>query len=144
MSGDDRKQTGCQILTNINQDIDPKGEWKGLNSLAYVDYLRTEKGKNTLERRYFISSLNADNHKAIALAIRKHWCIENQLHWVLDVSFNEDASRIRKDHAPENLAIIRHIALNLLKQEKTLKVGVKNKRKNAGWDDKYLIKVLTS
>lgn len=148
----------CQILTKINQSIDPQGEWKNLNSIAYLDYLRTEKGKTTLEKRYFISSLNAENHQAIAIAIRKHWCIENQLHWggtdgepaspygvpFLDVSFNEDASRIRKDNAPENLAIIRQIALNLLKQEKTLKVGVKNKRKNAGWDDKYLIKVLTS
>ncbi len=140
-----RKETRyCQILTNINQEIDPNGEWKDLNSIACVDYLRTEKGKTSLEKRYFISSINAQGPKSIALAIRKHWCIENQLHWVLDVSFNEDDSRIRKDNAPENLAIIRHIALNLLQQEKTLKVGVKNKRKNAGWDDKYLIKVLTS
>ena len=134
----------CQILTNINQEIDPNGEWKNLNSIAYVDYLRTEKGKTSRERRYFISSLKDKSHKSIAKAIRKHWCIENQLHWGLDVSFNEDDSRIRIDNAPENLAIIRHIALNLLKQEKTLKVGVKNKRKNAGWDEKYLLKVLTS
>ncbi len=134
----------CQILTNINEAINPKGEWKGLNSIAFVDYLRTEKGKTTLERRYFISSINGERHRLIAKAIRKHWCVENQLHWVLDVSFNEDDSRIRKDNSPENLAIVRHIALNLLKQEKTLKAGIKNKRKNAGWDEKYLFKVLTS
>ncbi len=132
----------CQILTNINKEIDPNDEWEGLQSIAFVDYLRTEKGKTTLERRYFISSINGDRHKLIARAIRKHWCVENQLHWVLDVSFNEDDSRIRKDNSPENLAIIRHIALNLLKQEKTEKTGVKNKRKKAGWEDSYLLKVL--
>ncbi len=132
----------CQILTKINKEIDPNGSWEGLNSVAFIDYLRTEKGKTTLERRYFISSINGDNHKLIARAIRKHWCVENQLHWVLDVSFNEDDSRIRKDNSPENLAIIRHIALNLLKQEKSSKTGVKNKRKKAGWEDNYLLKVL--
>ncbi len=134
----------CQVLTNINKEIDPKGEWKGLKSIAFVDYLRTEKGKTTLERRYFVSSIDGENHQLIAKAIRKHWGIENELHWVLDVSFNEDNSRIRKDNSPENLALVRHIALNLLKQEKSVKVGVKNKRKNAGWDEKYLLKVLAS
>ena len=72
----------CQILTNINKEIDPKGEWKNLNSIAFVDYLRTENEKTTRERRYFISSIAREGHKSIANAIRKHWGIENQLHWV--------------------------------------------------------------
>lgn len=80
--------------------------------------------------------------KLLARAIRGHWCVENQLNWVLDVQFNEDDSRIRKDNAPENLAIIRPIALNLLNQEKTVKSGVKSKRKKAGWDHDYLLEVL--
>jgi predicted transposase YbfD/YdcC len=78
-----------------------------------------------------------------AEAVRCHWGIENRLHWVLDVAFAEDASRIRKDHAPQNLAVIRHIALNLLNQEKTAKGGVKAKRLKADWDNDYLAKVLS-
>ena len=78
-----REETrSCQILTNINKEIDPKGEWKNLNSIAFVDYLRTENEKTTRERRYFISSIAREGHKSIANAIRKHWGIENQLHWV--------------------------------------------------------------
>ena len=77
-------------------------------------------------------------------AIRGHWGIENSLHWVLDIAFREDDSRVRKDNAPENLAVMRHIALNLLRQEKSLKVGIKAKRKRAGWDNDYLLKVLSN
>ncbi len=95
----------------------------------------------TFEELYCISSLSSDATK-FAQDIREHWKIENQLHWVLDVQFNEDDSRIRKDNSPENLAIVRHIALNLLNQEKTLKVGTKAKRNRAGWDNDYLLKVL--
>ena len=69
---------------------------------------------------------------------------ENQLHWVLDVEFNEDNSRIRKDNAPENLAIIRHIALNLLKQNKSVKGSIRSKRNRAGWDNNYLLEILTN
>ncbi len=133
-----------QMLSNVQGEVDPDGLWMNLNSIIMVDYLRTDhKGKTELERRYFITSLKSDA-KSLAKAIREHWCVENQLNWVLDVQFNEDDSRARKDNAPENLAIIRQIALNLINQEKTLKKSVKSKRNKAGWDDNYLLKVLRS
>jgi predicted transposase YbfD/YdcC len=82
-----------------------------------AEYMRVEKnGRTTIERRYYISSLTL-SAKEFSRIIRGHWSIENQLHWVLDVAFHEDSSKVRKDNAPENLAIIRHIALNLLKQD---------------------------
>jgi predicted transposase YbfD/YdcC len=131
-----------QVIHNVKDEIDPKDEWKNITSIIKFNYLRIEKnGKMTFEEFYYISSLSNDATK-FAHDIRQHWKIENQLHWVLDVQFNEDDSRIRKDNSPENLAIVRHIALNLLNQEKTLKVGIKAKRHRAGWDNDYLLKVL--
>jgi predicted transposase YbfD/YdcC len=142
-SGHGRTETRCyQVLNNIKDLVDPDGQWNALNSVARVQYSRTLKnGQTQLETRYFISSLS---HKAQELSrvIRGHWSIENQLHWVLDVEFNEDDSRIRKDNAPENLAIIRHIALNLLKQDKSDKRSIRGKRNRAGWDNTYLFKIL--
>jgi predicted transposase YbfD/YdcC len=88
----------------------------------------------TVERRYFISSLGADAKQALR-AVRGHWEVENSLHWVLDVAFREDACRTRTGHAPENLATLRHIAVNLLKQERSCKLGIKSKRLKAGWDE---------
>ena len=93
------------------------------------------------ETRYYISSLTSDARR-LAQAVRSHWQVEPSLHWVLDLAFLEDTCRIRKDHAPQNLAVVRHIALNLLTQETTAKLGIKNKRLRAGWDEDYLLKVL--
>jgi predicted transposase YbfD/YdcC len=119
-----------------------KAAWKGVQSIAMVEREREILGEETtLERSYYLSSLAAEA-KVIGKAIRRHWTVENSLHWVLDVGFGEDRSRIRKGNAPQNLATLRHIALNLLKQEKSLKVGMKSKRLKAGWDEAYLLKVL--
>jgi predicted transposase YbfD/YdcC len=119
-----------------------KGEWKGLRTIVMIESQRSLAGQApSQERRYYISSLEADAQR-LNRVIRSHWSIENSLHWVLDVAFREDDSRIRKDHGPENMTTLRHIALNLLKQDRSIKVGIKSKRKNAGWNERYLLKVL--
>ncbi len=116
-------------------------QWKGLRSMGVVEASRTVGEHYTVERRYYISSLPADAER-LAEAVRGHWGIENQLHWVLDVAFREDDSRIRTGHAAENMAIVRRIALNLLKQDTSVKLGIANKRLKAGWDESYLLKIL--
>jgi len=99
--------------------------------------------ETTTEVRYYLSSL-AGNAQKVLRAIRRHWGIENSLHDVLDVAFDEDDCRIRKDHAPVNMATLRHMALNLLRKEATCKNGIAAKRSKAGWDNAYLRKVLDS
>lgn len=117
-------------------------QWKGLQSVIKV-HTRRRLGEETTEKdRYFIASL-ISNAQRILEAVRSHWGIENELHWTLDIAFREDESRIRKDHGAENFAVLRHIALNLIKQEKTKKASVKGKRLSAGWDEDYLLKILS-
>ncbi|MCJ7657806.1 MAG: ISAs1 family transposase [Anaerolineales bacterium] len=112
--------------------------WKNLRTLVKVTCQRQTATGTTQENRFFISSLHAPA-KQLLKAVRGHWSIENGLHWVLDVAFREDECRVRKEHAPENLAVLRHIALNLLKQDTTIKRGIKNKRLVAAWNNDYLI-----
>ena len=133
----------CWVITD--QDcldyLDPQGQWPQLKAAVRVVGHRQTTAGSTSQPRYYISSLAASAEQLLA-AIRSHWSIENSLHWTLDVTFREDQCRVRKDHGPQNINTLRQIGHNLLKNEKTLKVGIQGKRLNAGWDEDYLLKVL--
>jgi predicted transposase YbfD/YdcC len=132
----------CWVTAEIEW-LEQKSEWVNLKSVIMVEAHREIiGGKKTVERRYFISSLRANAEEALR-AVRGHWAIENELHWCLDIGFREDDCRTREATAVENLATIRHLGLNLLKQEKSSKRGIKGKRKKAGWDENYLMKILS-
>jgi len=118
-----------------------KSEWVGLQSLGMVERQRTVAGKTTVEVHYYLTSL-AGSGQQFGEAVRTHWSVENGLHWVLDVAFQEDQSRIRRDHAAENFAVLRHLALSLLRQEATCTHGIKVKRLKAALDEDYLTRVL--
>ncbi len=129
-----------QYLQYIEQEL---GQWKGLQSLIMAKSERRINGISSTETRYFISSLPPDA-KHILRIVRAHWGVENKLHWVLDMAFREDECRVRQGNATENLAIMRHLCLNLLKRETSAKCGIKAKRLKAGWDMNYLFKVLSA
>jgi len=116
-------------------------KWEGLKSLGMIETVRQVEGQVTTERRYYLSSLPL-GITTFARAVRSHWGVENKVHWVMDVCFREDQSRARTGYAAENLATLRRLALNLLRQEKTKKRGIKGKQLNASWDHAYLLRLL--
>ena len=118
-------------------------KWKGFLTVTMVISERRLWNKTTFAVRFYISSLE-NNASLIGNAIRSHWSIENNLHWVLDCTFREDNSRIRKDNSPENLSLLRRLAINLLKQETTFRGSLKMKRYKAAMDNDYLVKILIS
>jgi predicted transposase YbfD/YdcC len=118
-----------------------RGEWEGLRSVVFVESERFVGESLAVEERYYLSSLPADA-ELLNEAARSHWAVENSLHWVLDVTFHEDASRIRKENAPENFGLLRRLALCLLKRDRSSKGSIKGKRLRASWDEDYLLQVL--
>lgn len=133
-----RRYTLISCKDNWTFDV----RWPGLRSIGMVEVKRTVNYETTHSVRYFLTSLKYDQMDDFMRGVRKHWDIEINLHWSLDVSFADDLNRARIGNAAENLSIVKRIALNLLKQEKSAKVGITAKRKKAGWDNKYLKTVL--
>jgi predicted transposase YbfD/YdcC len=131
----------CRLSTDIDWLRARHPEWKNMSGIVAIDSERLIGDTTAQETRYFISSSQAPAPQILA-AVRLHWGIENQLHWVLDMSFGEDQSRIRKDNAPTNVAIIRHAALNMIRQAKKKRMTIKRMRKAAGWDDSVLTDIL--
>ena len=137
-----RLETRRYWITSEIESLGAKGSWSNLHSVGMVEARREVGDMVQVETRYFLTSLPAQGVR-FAQAVRQHWGIENSLHWVLDVSFDEDACRIRKDKGAQTFAVLRHIALNLLRREPHHKRGIKARRKRAGWDRDYLVQVLT-
>jgi len=138
-----RIETRRYATTDDISWLQGKHQWAGIKTIAMATRERDVDGTVSKEKAYFISSLKSDA-AAIAKSIRTHWSIENSLHWCLDISFREDHCRVRKDHAPENMAVLRHMAINLIKREQSLKAGIQSKRLKAAWDHNYLLKILSA
>ena len=131
----------CRVSQNLEGLEALTKEWEALRTLVII---KTEAGsgdRKTCERRLYISSRAGDAEYFLA-ATRKHWQVENKLHWILDVAYREDLARNKIGNSAENLSMLRRISLNLLKMDKSFKIGVKGKRLTAGWDDAYLMRLI--
>ena len=139
--GHGRKETRRYAITEEVDWLSDGSRWKNLRSIAMVESIREIQGVSTTERRFFLCSIAADARE-LARAVRGHWAIENTLHWCLDVTFKEDQCRVRTEFSTQNLALLRHMTINILKGDVTTKRSIKGKQKNAGWDNSYLIQLL--
>lgn len=139
--GHGRQETRYYFICPVPENLPDRGRWANLKAIGIVFSTTFRNGEEHHETRYYLLSKYLSASR-FAQATRGHWGIENQLHWQLDVTFQEDQCRIRKGHADANFSILRRTALSLLKNETTAKVGIKNKRLTAAWDESYLEKVL--
>ena len=137
-----RRETRRYTLISARDPLLFQVRWPGLVSIGLLEVTRTTNHQVERTRRYFLTSLCHEEIDVFKQAVRQHWSIEINLHWSLDVSFREDHNRTRTGHAPRNLATLRRLALQMLTQEKSHKKGIACKRKTAGWDHGYLMKVL--
>ncbi len=136
-----RIETRRYWVTEKIQWFADRSDWEGLRSVGIVEATRQIGNQISTERRYYLSSLPAQVNR-FARAVRTHWGIENSLHWTLDVALNEDQCRVRKGYAAQNLAALRAMSLNLLKNDSQMKRGIRGKQKNAGWNHRYLLSLL--
>ena len=139
--GHGRVESRRYWITNQIDWLNNRTEWHGLKTIGLVESERYINGETSIDRRYFICSIKPQA-KQFATAVRQHWSIENNLHWQLDVTFNEDKLRARVKNAAQNLSILRRMVLNTLKKETSSNSSLSRKRKRAGWSEEYLLKLM--
>lgn len=136
------RQEVRRVIATSAAALSEAERWEGLRSCGVMECTRTVGEHTSTERRYFITSLGHRDGDRLSSSLRGHWSIENHLHWTLDVAFREDACTVHEGHGPENLSLLRKIALTALKAATSFKASIARRRKRAGWDDKYLLDVL--
>lgn len=131
-----------ELCRDVDWLIERHPQWAAVKGIAVIEAQRIIGDKISVERQYYITSHSNKNAQFINETVRSHWSVENNLHWQLDVSFDEDQCRLRSGNAAANFSFLNKIALALLKNKKTAQMGIKSKRLKAGWNEKYLMKVL--